>query len=53
MPKKPITKLKQYPIRIDGELWKEFKAICALKGLTIREALERLIKLYTNRKIEI
>ena len=53
MPKKPPTKLKQYPIRIESQLWRELKINAAMDGITIREVLERLIKLYTNRKIEI
>jgi len=53
MPKKPVTKLKQYPIRIDAELWKEFKATCARKGLTMIRVLTELIRKFIKGEIEI
>ncbi len=53
MPKKPIAKLKQYPIRIDEKLWRELKGKAGIEGLTIRKILEGLIELYVNGKIEI
>lgn len=53
MAKKPITNLKQYPIRIDPQLWRELKGKAGIEGLTIRGVLERLIELYVNGKVEV
>ena len=45
--------LKQYPMRVEEELWKRAKAKAALEGITLREALESLLKGWINGKLKI
>ena len=44
---------KTYPMRVDEEIWKRVKAKAALEGITLREAIERLLKGWIDEKIKI
>ena len=35
--------IKQYPMRVEEQIWRQAKARAALDGVTMREAIERLL----------
>ena len=45
--------LKQYPMRVEEEIWRRAKAKAALEGITLREAIEGLLKGWIDGKLEI
>ncbi len=45
--------LKQYPMRVEEDVWKKAKAKAALEGITLREALENLLKGWIDGKLKI
>ncbi len=45
--------IKQYPMRVEEEIWRRAKAKAALEGITMREAVERLLKGWIDGKLEI
>ncbi len=45
--------LKQYPMRVEEEIWKRAKAKAALEGITMKEAIERLLQGWTDGKLKI
>jgi hypothetical protein len=44
---------KQYPMRIEAETWQRAKAMAALHGITMREALETLLRDWISGHIVI
>jgi predicted HicB family RNase H-like nuclease len=45
--------LKQYPMRVDEEIWRRAKSQAALEGITLREAIERLLQAWVDGKIDL
>lgn len=45
--------LKTYPMRVEEQIWRQAKAKAALEGITMREAIERLLRGWIDEKIEI
>jgi predicted DNA binding CopG/RHH family protein len=45
--------LKQYPMRVEEEVWRRVKAKAALEGMTIKEAIERLLRGWVDGKLKI
>jgi len=45
-----MNKLKTYMLRIDPEVWQAFKSACAANGVTMKEAITQLLKLYISGK---
>jgi hypothetical protein len=45
--------VKQYPLRIEADLWKKAKAKAALEGITLKEAFERFLKGWIDGKLKI
>jgi predicted HicB family RNase H-like nuclease len=45
--------LKTYPMRVEEQIWRQAKAKAALEGITLREAIERLLKEWIDEKIKI
>ncbi len=44
--------LKTYPMRVEEQIWRQAKAKAALEGITLREAIERLLKGWVDGKIK-
>ncbi len=44
---------KTYPMRVEEDIWKRVKSKAALEGITLREAIERLLKGWIDGKIKI
>lgn len=42
-----------YLKNIDSETWKRFKAVCALRGLTVRDSLIVFIQIQSSKGEEI
>ena len=45
--------LRQYPMRIEELLWRKAKSKAALEGMTLREALETLLRLWIDGKVDV
>ena len=45
--------LKIYPMRVDEEIWRRVKAKAALEGITLREAVEKLLEDWINGTLKI
>jgi len=43
----------QYGLRLDKVIWRKAKAKAALEGITMKEALERMLTAWTEGRIEI
>ena len=39
-------------INVDPKLWRAFKVGCAIKGRTVTEQLERMIRSFVNKPIK-
>jgi hypothetical protein len=42
-----------YPMRVDERIWRQAKSKAALEGITLREAIERLLEGWIDEKIKI
>lgn len=47
------TGVKSYLMRVEESLWRRVKSKAALEGLTMREVIEELFKLWLNNKVKI
>ena len=45
--------IKQYPMRVDEQLWRQAKARAALEGITLRETIEKLLEAWISGKLKI
>ena len=45
--------LKSYPLRVEEEIWRRTKAKAALEGITLREAIERLLKGWIDEQLKV
>jgi len=45
--------LKTYPMRVEEQIWRQAKARAALEGITLKEAIERLLRGWIEGKMEV
>ena len=45
--------LKTYPMRVEEQIWRQAKSKAALEGITLREAIERLLIGWIDEKLNI
>ena len=46
-----MNKLKKYLLEIDQQVWQAFKSACAANGVTMKDAITQLLKLYSEGKV--
>lgn len=47
----PVAKKFQIPVRLPEELWRRFKAACALEGITAQDFFEKAAKEFADKKM--
>lgn len=44
--------VKLVNIAVDAEMHKQFRSICMLKGMTMKEAIEKLMNWYVDQELK-
>lgn len=45
--------LKTYPMRVEEQIWRQAKSKAALEGITLREAIEKLLSAWIEGKFNL